>query len=44
MAMGYLKLGNWLEAKQQAELVLEQRPTNVKALYRMALALEKIQV
>lgn len=44
MAMGYLKLGEWVEAKEQAELVLEQRPGSVKALYRMALALEKLQV
>lgn len=44
MSMGYLKLGDWVEAKEQAQLVLEQRPTNVKALYRMAVALEKLQV
>lgn len=44
MSMAYLKLGDWVEAKEQAELVLEQRPFHVKALFRLAQALEHLQV
>lgn len=43
MSMAYLKLEDWVEAKEQAQLVLEQRPSHVKALFRLAQALEQLQ-
>jgi tetratricopeptide (TPR) repeat protein len=44
LAMAYLKLENWIDAKEQSQLVLEQQPRNVKALLRLARAYEGLQV
>lgn len=42
LAMAYLKLEDYVEAKEQVSLVLEQKPTNAKALWRLAVAYEKM--